>query len=260
MCVGLVAFYQLSLSTLVYCVTLGSGAMATFYQDATSNIQAAESALHKLYKKLGKKEPHAELTAKLIEQRGGTKIDLAELLFDLVNTTLDCVSVLKSGCLEVDVLKSEAKTAYKELADVQQELLTSKREQIEMFQTGVQKTLKNELKSYSDAVKKSCGESLTLKKIKSVVKDVVDERSKNLMIFGLGEVEGENLSSEVEKVFVALGEKPTFQAERVGRVDMIKCRPVKVVLRDKSMVFDILKKSLKDLISHRKMEKSFLAT
>ena len=141
--------------------------MATFYQDATSNIQAAESALHKLYKKLGKKEPHAELTAKLIEQRGGTKIDLAELLFDLVNTTLDCVSVLKSGCLEVDALKSEAKTAYKELADVQQELLTSKREQIEMFQTGVQKTLKNELKTYSDAVKKSCGESLTLRKIKT---------------------------------------------------------------------------------------------
>ena len=34
---------------------------------------------------------------------------------------------------------------------MQQELLTIKREQIEMFQAGVQKTLKNELNTYCDA-------------------------------------------------------------------------------------------------------------
>jgi hypothetical protein len=79
--------------------------------------------------------------------------------------------------------------------EIQQELLTRKREQIDMFQTGVQETLKNEIKTYSDAVKQSCGESLTLKKKKNVVKDVVEDRSKNLMTFGLGEVKGENLLS-----------------------------------------------------------------
>jgi hypothetical protein len=168
----------------------------------------------------------------LIEQKGGTKSDFSAFLFDLVNTTLDCVRVLKSGCLEVDALKSEAKTAHMDLADIQQELLTSKREQIEMFKTGVQKTLKNEMKTYSDAVENSHGDSLTLKKIKTVGKDVVEEtgppvrilmtdyrnmyikkcvlrltrfsrtlliydvvedRNKNLMIFGLGKVEVENL-------------------------------------------------------------------
>ena len=65
------------------------------------------------------------------------------------------------------------------------------------------------------------------------------------MIFGLGEVTGENLYSEVEKVFATLGEKPTFEAERVGKVDMINCRPVKVVLGNKNTVFDLLKKSLR---------------
>ena len=55
-------------------------------------------------------------------------------------------------------MKSEAKTAYKELADVQQELLTSNCKQIEMFQTRMQKALKNELETNNDAVKKSCRE------------------------------------------------------------------------------------------------------
>ena len=74
------------------------------------------------------------------------------------------------------------------------------------------------------------------------------------MIFGLGEVTGENLYSEV---FATLGEKPTFEAERFGKVNMINCRPVKVVLGNKNMVFDLLKKS-KDLKNHKKMEKVFL--
>ena len=178
--------------------------MTTFYRDATKHIGVAESVLHKLYRKLGKKEPHAELTADLIESKGGNKPDLAKLVFELANVTLDCVKIIKSGCLEVDDLKSEAKNALKELAEVQQELLTSKREQIEAFQHDVQKTIKNEMKSYSDAAKKSPGDSLTLKKIKSVVQEVVVDRSKNLMIFGLGEIEGEDLNSEVETVFAAL--------------------------------------------------------
>jgi hypothetical protein len=79
---------------------------------------------------------------------------LSAFLFDLLNITLDCVRVLKSGCLEVDALKLEVKTAYKDLDNILQELLTSKREQIEMFQTGVQKTLTSEMKTHSDAVKK----------------------------------------------------------------------------------------------------------
>ena len=80
--------------------------MSTFYCDATKQIGVAESVLHKLYRKLGKKEPHAELTADLIENRGGNKPDLAKFVFDLVNVTLDCVKVIKSGCLEVDCLNS----------------------------------------------------------------------------------------------------------------------------------------------------------
>ena len=74
---------------------------------------------------------------------------------------------------------------------MQSELLQSKRDQIEYFQNGVrvQSTIKTELKSYSEAVKKSKNEHVTLKKIKTVVKDLVEDRSRNIMMFGLEETE-----------------------------------------------------------------------
>ena len=70
---------------------------------------------------------------------------------------------------EVDSLKSEAKHAIKELAEVQSELLVGKRDQIDILQSGIQTTLKKELKSYSEAVKKSTVESIILKKNKTAV-------------------------------------------------------------------------------------------
>ena len=76
---------------------------------------------------------------------------------------------------------------------MQSELLKSKRDQIEYFQNGVQSTIKTELKSYSEAVKKSKNEQVTLKKIKIVVKDIVEDRSRNIMMFELEETERENL-------------------------------------------------------------------
>ena len=154
---------------------------------------------------------------------------------------------MKSGCLEVDALKSESKNAIKELAEVQSELLQSKRDQIEYFQNGVQSTIKTELKSYSEAVKKSKNEQVTLKKIKTVVKDIVEDRSRNIMMFGLEETERENLDYKVRDIFEELKEKPLFRAERVGRkTSEDSGRPVKVSMESSLTVSDILKKS-KDL-------------
>ena len=176
--------------------------MATFYQDAVNQIGSTESVLHSLYKKIGQKD-HVELTEELLERQLKTKKELASFLFEVVNFSLDCIKLLKSGCLEVDALKSESKSAIKELAEVQSELLQSKRErdQIEYFQDGVQSTIKTELKSYSEAVKKSKNEQVTLKKIKTVVKDIVEDRSRNIMMFGLQETERENLDYKVRDIF-----------------------------------------------------------
>ena len=104
------------------------------------------------------------------------------MLFNMMTVSIDCIKVLQAGCAEVDLLKSESKEAFKELTEVQAELLESKTRQIEMMQTEVKNTLKTEIKSYSDAVKKASGEIITIKKIKSVVEDVVEDRSKSLLI------------------------------------------------------------------------------
>ena len=124
------------------------GPMATFYQDAVKQIGMTESVLHSLYKKIGRKD-HVPFTEELLENKGGTKKELASFLFQVVNCSLDCIRILKSGCLEVDALKSEARCAIKDLAEVQSELLHSKREQISALQASVHTTIKTEMKSYS---------------------------------------------------------------------------------------------------------------
>ena len=60
------------------------------------------------------------------------------------------IKLLKSGRLDVNSLKLEAKHAIKELAEVQSALLVSKRERIDILQCGIQTTLKKELKSVED--------------------------------------------------------------------------------------------------------------
>ena len=174
---------------------------------------------------------------------GGTKKELSSFLFKIVNCSVNLTKLLKSGCLELDSLKSEAKHAMKELAGVQSELLVSKREQIDNLQSGIQITLKNELKSYSEAVKKTTVESITLKKIKTAVKGIVEDRSKNLMIFGLEEAADEDIHSTVKEVFMSIEEKPFFKAERIGKQSSVISRPVKVVLDSSNTLTDLLRKS-----------------
>ena len=217
--------------------------MATFYQDAVKQIGTTEAVLHSLYKKLGRKD-HIDFTEELVSTNGGTKKELSSFLFKFVNCSVNLIKSLKSGCLEVDSLKSEAKHAIKELAGVQSELLDSKREQIDILQSGIQTTLKNELKSYSEAVKKSTAESITLKKIKTAVKDIVEDRSKNLMIFGLEEAADEDIHSTVKEVFMSIEEKPFFKAERIGKQhSSVISRPVKVVLDSSNTLTNLLRKS-----------------
>ena len=213
--------------------------MATFYQDAVNQIGRTESVLHSLYKKIGRKD-HIPLSEELVEKCGNKK-ELASFLLKVVNCSLDCIKFLKSSCLEVDALKS---CAIKDLAEVQSELLQTKREQIELFQNGVQATIKTELKSYSDAVKKSSGESVTLKNIKTAVKEIVEDRSRNIMIFGLKETDKENIDYKVSEVFQELDEKPVFRAERIGRkANENTDRPIKVSMESSVTVSNLLRKS-----------------
>ena len=63
------------------------------------------------------------------------------------------------------------------------------------------------------------------------------------MLFGLKEEINETLSNKVGKVFVSVGEKPSFLALRVGKKSASKARPVKVTLTGNGSVNKILMKA-----------------
>ena len=77
--------------------------------------------------------------------------------------------------------------------------------------------------------------------MKSVVQE--EDRSGNVMVFGLPERKDEKLEERVQEVFQEIGLKPTLQASRVGKINQGKSkRPVKVSLSSSSTVHQVLSK------------------
>ena len=92
--------------------------------------------------------------------------------------------------------------------------------------------------------------------LQTVVKRVVEEedRSRNLVIFGLAEEDGEKVTEKVGEVFEAVGEKPTVEACRIGKKKTNlenACRPVKVTVSSSLMVTQILTKARKLRLSEK---------
>ena len=105
--------------------------------------------------------------------------------------------------------------------------------------------METEIKSYSDAVKKSNNNSLSKpENLKKLVKQVVqlEDKTKNVMIFGIEESNQEDLSEKVSNIFKEMQQKPHFVASRVGKKSPSN-RPVKVLLKTSAAAHEILKKS-----------------
>ena len=64
-------------------------------------------------------------------------------------------------------------------------------------------------------------------------------------MFGIEEAEGETMEETVSAVFQAMGEKPKFEAKRLGASKPGKSRPVKVVLSNETAVKTLLGKAPK---------------
>ena len=135
---------------------------------------------------------------------------------------------------------------------LQSELLDGKNEQLQMLQhtvkSSVDETVKAELKSYIATLTGNAAanqKTISPETIKQVVQSVVQEedRSTNLLIFGLPEQAEEQLESVVGEVFLAIGEKPRVEACRLGkRTPGKKTRPVKVTAASSTVVNHVLTK------------------
>ncbi len=155
----------------------------------------------------------------------------------------------------IEQMKTEALADKAAIIRLQADLLESKDEQLKSLQSAVQSTVQTtvqqEIKTYSAAVHASSTTPVfspdSLKKVvKSAIKE--EDRSRNVLVFGLAEEEGEKIEDKISDLFSELGEKPRVAASRLGKTGPRsstpnKPRPVKVSLSSTTAVQQILSKT-----------------
>ena len=162
----------------------------------------------------------------------------ALLLLDMQNKTIG--NLLSS----TGELQNQLMGCQRSVIQLQEQLIESKDLQLQSLKTtvksSVEDTMKAEFKSYSAAVEKGQCQSnrnpLMPDTLTAVVKTVVEQedRSRNLMIFGLLEEENEKLAEKVTDVLETIGEKPRLDACRLGSKNVggtgnVRARAVKAV-------------------------------
>ena len=185
--------------------------------------------------------------------RGKFAVQNKSVLSDWLEDACD-VMKRQSGMMSkmqemIELLKTEALADKAAVIRLQSEVIRSKEEQLKSLraavQTTVQDTVQTEMRTYGDVLKSSTSPAaISPATFKKVMKDIIkdEDRSKNLMVFGLTEEDGEQLNEKICDVFVEIGEKPQLAAVRIGRRPEggTGCRPVKVTLTSSTAVQQIL--------------------
>ena len=130
------------------------------------------------------------------------------------------------------------------IIDLQNQLIEKQEEQLSAVKT----TGATQMKTYTSAVMKSCNTALAPKKIQAAVMKVTDtnERSKNVIVYGIKENDGEQIEKKVEEVLMEIDEKPLIeQCVRVGTTRDGSMRPVKCSLKSTLHVQRILNNAQK---------------
>ena len=188
------------------------------------------------------------------------KDELATWLSDSMTYVSKQNDMLSDLLKENRDLKSSLIKSQQSVIELQDELLTNKKDQLQSLQatvkTSVESSVKAGLDSYSTVVAKSQSQSIATDALKSAVKIAIneDDRSRSLMVFGLPEGTNEDLCAKVDDILQQIGEKPKIEAARLGKENTDgKIRPVKVTLRSSAAVGQILikAKQLKNSAKYR---------
>ena len=185
-----------------------------------------------------------------------TKAQLAEWLYSAIflldRCSIPLMDIATDQKAELDGLKDDKISDQKKIIQLQSELIDKKNEEL----GSVKDTVETELKSYSSVLKESCSAALTPQKIASAVKQVnaQEDRSKNVIIFGLPEGQTESVESKVSEILDLLEEKPTvIDCRRIGHDHPGKPRPIRFKVRNSNIVYQILRKAkrLKDIEGYK---------
>ena len=158
----------------------------------------------------------------------------------------NAVRAIDRGTERIDELQKLRIEDQKTIIGLQEEVIKKRGNELNEVKTTVQ----TEMKSYSAMVKKSCPTTLTKKTIEAAVKSACDQedRSKNVIIYGIEENSGEVLQDKVETVLEQMDEKPVVKdCVRVGvkRPGDSRPRPVKFSLRNSDHVAQVLRSAKK---------------
>ena len=157
----------------------------------------------------------------------------------------NCVPLLENAVPIVDrvaKLQEDKIDDQARILELQRDLIGRRDKDLEAVKTTVQ----TEMKGYNTVVAKNCTAALAPKKIEAAVRKVSDkdDRSKNVIIYGVQEEENEKLKQKVETILVEIGEKPVLKDfGRVGvkRSDVKSPRPIKFTLSNSDHVNQVLR-------------------
>ena len=138
------------------------------------------------------------------------------MLFDGIKLVFQQETLIKELQENARNMMAETINCQSSVIKLQEELIAAKNTQVAEIKSSVQSSVESAVvKSYSEAVNavKSAstpppeGTVLNQETLKTVVKQVVaeEDRSRNLMVFGLDEEEDEQLQEKVTAIFEELG-------------------------------------------------------
>ena len=190
---------------------------------------------------------------------------LMQRQIEVITNFKDIIDLMKTEAL---IDKSKVIATQCKLLDCQDSQLKSVKSTVESTVAAVQNSVQHEIKLYSDAVNsKSSSETVvTEESLKKAVRSAIEDedRTKNLIIFGLKENDREKLDIKVADLFTDLNEKPRVSASRIGikgndtdKPSGSACRPVKVKLASSTAAHQILQKA-RDLRNIEKYEAVYI--
>ena len=166
--------------------------------------------------------------------------------YEYIHFLMETVETYRNACTK---LQSRLIENQQTLINVQKELSDCKSEKLEAMEnvvkSSVATSVKEEFKSYSSVVSSSTPTAPTFcpEALKTVVKTVVaeEDRSRNVLVFGLPEEDGEELETKISGVFEETGLKPKLEAQRIGKKKTASStRQVKVCVSSSLIVHQIL--------------------
>ncbi|KAL5250908.1 hypothetical protein ACHWQZ_G016595 [Mnemiopsis leidyi] len=167
---------------------------------------------------------------------------LAKILFEGYQTVYSHRDKFESSRVAMEKIKSELIVAQRSVVKLQQQLLDSQEKllethagQLEEMSSVVDSAVDKGIRSYSQVLSRTIKDSvpvLSEQTLKKVVQEAVtdEDRSRNVVVFGLSEEASEDLDSKILSLFEDVEEKPSFEAVRIGEQTNDTNRPVKTAL------------------------------